>query len=95
MKESIKCHHNEIADHIQENYLLLNNEEEEKEEEEEYSIFVNGLKHYNFYFIQNEQINETTFNYLCEYDYYRLVSILLNTMNIDINYKKIYKIIYF
>ena len=90
LKESIKCHHNEIADYIQNNYLV-----KEKEEEETKYEVVNGIKYRNFKFINNEQMNETTFNYLCEYDYYTLVSILLNKTNIDINHKTIYKIIHF
>ena len=82
--ESIKCHHNDVADYIQ-NYYPTN--------EIGYPdyVLVNGLKYQNFKFIKKEQIDITIFNLLCEYDYYTLVSILLNTMGTYINHKTIYK----
>ena len=83
-KESIKCHHNDIANYIQDNYL------ENLNEESKY-VVVNVIKYHNFEFIKKEQINEASFNYLCKYDHCTLVSILLSTMNIDINHKTIYK----
>ena len=54
MKESMKCHHNEIADYIQNNYII-NDKDKTKSE-----VFI-GIKYHNFKFIDNEQINETTF----------------------------------
>ena len=86
-RESIKCHHNDIAEYIQSNYLVNENEKEEE--------VVNGIRYHNFEFIKKEQINEKTFFYLCKYDYYTLVSFLMSTKNIDINQKIIYKIIHF
>ena len=72
-KESIKCHHNDIANYIENNYL--------KKEKEG---FIHGIKYYNFSFI-NDFTKEHSFYYLCRYDYYSLVNILLNNKSIDIN----------
>ena len=57
MKESIKCNHNDIANYIQNNYLV--NEDTKAEEESKFEV-VNGLKYFNFEFVKTEQINEKT-----------------------------------
>ena len=76
LKESIKCHHNDIANYIQAQYLLDN---------EPYNILVDSLKYYNFYFAEQNVINDSSFFYLCEYDYYILVNILVKETAADIN----------
>ena len=81
LKESIKCHHNDIANYIQNQYLLNNNSND---------IFVNYLKWYNFHFEQNDLIDKSSFCYLCEYDYYIFANFLLKEMDIDVNMKIIY-----
>ena len=73
LKESIKCHHIEFAYYFQNNYS--ENIDSKRE-------IINGLKYYNFIFIYNDKINETSFIYLCKYDYYLLAFILLNTIDI-------------
>ena len=77
LDESIRCHHNEIANYIKENYL-----ENADMGENMLSIC---LKYYNFELIQKCFLNETTFFYLCEYNYYLYVNLFLKTTNIDIN----------
>ena len=74
LKESIKCHHNEIADYLLNNYLKDSSD-----------VLIQGLKYYNFWFIQKECINEKSFYYLCCFDYYFLVEDMLRRGNIDIN----------
>ncbi|KAK8837254.1 hypothetical protein M9Y10_036684 [Tritrichomonas musculus] len=74
LKESIKCHHNEIADYLLNNYLKDSSD-----------TLIQGLKYYNFWFIQKECINEKSFYYLCGFDYYFLVEDMLRRGNIDIN----------
>ena len=85
--ESIKCHHNDIANYIQDNYF---------QSEKDYSNdkLINGLKYYNFMLIKYDIENETSFGYLCKYDYYLLVFILCKNTNIDINKKIIYIVIF-
>ncbi|KAK8840035.1 hypothetical protein M9Y10_031320 [Tritrichomonas musculus] len=76
--ESIKCHHNEMFNNIQSNYL---------ENENLYSkdFVAQGLKYYNYAFIENSYINKSTFNDLCKYNHYTLVDILLKNKDIDVN----------
>lgn len=76
LKESIKCHHNDIANYIQNQYLLNNNLND---------IFANVLKWYNFQFEQNDLIDKSSFYHLCEYDYYTFANLLLKEVDIDIN----------
>ena len=78
LKESIKCNHNNIANYILNKYL-------HNEDEKSYDVFIQSLKNCNFLFIQNEYINESSFNYLCKYDYYSLVLDLITNKNININ----------
>lgn len=76
LKESIKCHHDEITNYILNNYLP-NNETRNLNEW--------ALKYYNFLAFQNNFENETIFPQLCKYDYYSFVEILMKTKNININ----------
>lgn len=82
--ESIKCHHNEIADYFLNNYL---------QNDDNYTNYIIDafLKNYNFSFIQDKYINGSTFNSLIRYDYYMLVDTLLKSQNIDINELTIYR----
>ncbi|KAK8895481.1 hypothetical protein M9Y10_023947 [Tritrichomonas musculus] len=97
--ESIKCHHNEIADYFKSNF----NPKEK--------IYINylirkALKYYNFAYLTNDDVNNLISSckndqklnvpyYLCKYDYYLFVEYLVNSKSeeiIDINYQyKIYK----
>ena len=86
-KESIKCHHIDVANYIQENYLQNVNEYSKEK-------LINSLKYYNFMFIGCDIDIETSFCYLCKYDYYLLVFILCKNINIDINKKIIYMVIF-
>ena len=76
-KEAIKCHNNNIADYIQNNFSI--NDFNSK-------IIINTLKCYNFEFIQCEFIYKY-FNYLCKYDYYYLAKCILQRYEsrIDVN----------
>ena len=76
--ESIKCHHNDIANYIQNQYLL---------EDSTCNVLVDCLKYYNFHFTEKNLINESSFVYLCEYDYRMLVNIFLKETDVDINMK--------
>ena len=81
-QESIKCHHNEIANYIEENMLSKNEKSSAK-------TMSKIFKTYNFnYFPDN--LNQSNFMDLCKYDHYTLVDILLKTKDIDISQKIIY-----
>ena len=80
IKESIKCHHNEITD-----YFLINYANESMNEN---SYLYASIKYYNFEYFPKSLNDNFLFYYLCEYDYYFLVEMILKTGEININYKK-------
>ena len=74
--ESIKCHHLDIS-----NYLLNNIKSNIQTQQ---IINLQGLKYYNFAQISIKNINKF-FVYLCKYDYYKLVKIVIQDKKIDLN----------
>ncbi|KAK8840474.1 hypothetical protein M9Y10_030679 [Tritrichomonas musculus] len=72
--ESIKCHHNDIANYFLQNYLQNENEIPNE----------TIIKYYNFAFLQKENVNEY-FCYLCYYDYYSLSKVILTSRDVNIN----------
>lgn len=86
LKESIKLHQNDIALYIIENYIQsdsMNNQD----------ICIDCLKYYNFAMIPKDaNIDHSLFGYLCKYDYYEIVNILLKKGDFDVNmyYESIY-----
>lgn len=77
-KESMKCHHHDIANYFADNFL-----DDYSEMSDE--ILIWSLKYYNFEFMKHSDINESLFCYLCKYDYFYLVSEILKGPNVDIN----------
>ncbi|KAK8865465.1 hypothetical protein M9Y10_011013 [Tritrichomonas musculus] len=82
--ESIKCHHNDIANYILNNFL-------QNDEEDSQDTISQSLKYYNFAFLKNKHISESSFCNLCKYDYCALSDILLK--DIDVNAKEIINIL--
>lgn len=81
LQESIKCHHNDIFDYIQNNYST--NEIDDSE-----YILAFGLKYYNFSIILSEKcdlINISAFANFCAYDYYILVKNFLKEIDDNVN----------
>ena len=83
-KEAVKCHHNEIAKYFKDNYQL---------ETQNYCPS-KMIKYYNFEFIETNSV-KSHFFYLCCYDYFALVKILLNDKSIDLNRKTIFIFCFF
>ena len=83
--ESIKCHHNNIANYFINNFL-------QNDEENSQDTFNQCLKYYNFAFLKNELIDESSFCNLCKYDYCALFDKLVKDIVIDINKKEIFNI---
>lgn len=82
-KESIKCHHIDIANYIQLNLMLKENLQ---------NNLIHSLKYYNFLFIQSDLINETSLYSICQYGHYLIIyNIIMNDNNIDI-YKILVKL---
>ena len=78
IKESIKCHHNDLA-----NYFINNLDQSENEILQNFSS--KYVKYYNFEFFQEKMIDSLPFYNFCKWDYANLVKILLLKGNIDVN----------
>ena len=79
LEESIKCHHNLIAHFIltkimKEESLNFNNK-----------TLAYCFHYYNFSFIPDDLNNKIVIFYLCEYNYYTLVKLLLKSRKINLN----------
>lgn len=70
LKESIKCHHNELVNFFNDSFSL-------KDKDNSVDVFLDCLKYYNFAFIQIDMNNTSLFYLLCKYDYIHLVNVLL------------------
>ena len=81
--ESIKCHHNDFAEYIQNQYIQ--NECENQDES-----IKNIFKYYNFNLMKKESINESSFYYICKYDYHFLVNNLIKEPDFNINKPKFF-----
>ncbi|KAK8834723.1 hypothetical protein M9Y10_025987 [Tritrichomonas musculus] len=81
-KESIKCHHNDITNYIQNNFNV-------KKDEEIKSYFFESVsycfRYYNYEFIPSGIDYQSLFYYACYYDYYNLVGLLLNSQKVELN----------
>ena len=77
--ESIKCHHNDIANYFLTNYLSDVNSQIAKE------AYLQCIKYQNFVFIQNELIGYSSLYKFCKYDYYELVYYILENNNAELN----------
>ena len=82
VKESLKCHCNDIVNYFKDNFL-------KDAESNSQNILDRSLKYYNFQFISN--IDKSSFYSLCHYDYYTFVDILLKKKVININETQILK----
>ena len=83
--ESIKCHHNDIANYFINNFL-------QNDEVISQYLIKQCFRYYNFTFLKNKSINEYSFSIMCKYDYCVFVNSLLKDKDIDINKKEIFKI---
>ena len=86
--EALKCHHNDVANYIYENYL-------KKWQLDDIKIFRKSLKYYNFVFMKNKFNDLYAFYFLCKYNYVSLVELLLKEKKVDVNYVIISKLILF
>ena len=105
--ESIKCHHTEFTEYIQNNLF-------ENKGDKDGPLFSKCLKFYNFIYLtdkfgdalkildkfcNNEFINDEKefdiFYDFCKYDYYSIVEFLIKTQNLNLKSKVVFKIQYF
>ena len=88
IEEAIKCHHNDITDWVQKNFLQNN-------EAVYVNIFYLILKYYNFMYFPEINVNEVIFYNMCKFDYVSLIEILLKTTNLKVNTIIIQNILFF
>ena len=85
LKESIKCHHNDIAKYIIDNLMdeksMLNNIIFDFN----YNLYSYSFEYMNYNFFPENQESKCTFHYLCKFGYTELVKLYLQYGNIDIN----------
>ena len=76
--ESIKCHHNYIADYIKTNFTVL---DIEKLKNEIVNVF---LQYQNYSYFSYEMMNESYFFKLCYYGYYEIVNFYIKIKDEEI-----------
>ena len=90
IKESIKCHHNDIFNYLQSNHL---NEDIKGIDDIDFkqcydeNIYSYSYHYYNFSYFPHEINNKINFYYACQYDYFQIVEYFLKTVKININEK--------
>ena len=106
-KESIKCHHNEIAQYFENNFLETNKTRTVNEviryhcieENESYkygeSEVSYGIKYSNYLFIPTNLIDDKfSFFYLCESNNMKLVKLYLQTNQFDLKTRLIHRLLF-
>ncbi|KAK8845031.1 hypothetical protein M9Y10_021207 [Tritrichomonas musculus] len=105
LKESIKCHHNEIASYLNEFfYVYLNvnpkfNPNKNKEDNEPIlnekyylkDVFTYAFQFYNYVFMPQSYEDKFLLFAMCQFNYIYLVKILAENNRLDINIKMILK----
>ncbi|KAK8893183.1 hypothetical protein M9Y10_021598 [Tritrichomonas musculus] len=80
--EAIKCHHIEICEYLSNNGLKL--------EKGDYGAFIKSLRVFNIkYFPTSFDSSFNIFYDFCEFDYFYIVTVLLNSTKIDLNARRI------
>ena len=87
LKESIKCHHNEIADYFLNNFLTQEDEKNKIEKNFNKNVFAYAFHYYNYQYFPTDFGNKYVFCYLCKYNYLSIVKFLLEVQRPDINVK--------
>ena len=80
LKESIKCHHNDVADYFINNYV---NEEDNQIFNE--NAIAYSFHYHNYLYFPKEADCRFFFYYACEYNYFNVVKYFIHNRNININ----------
>ena len=89
LKESIKCHHNDVSNYIISNLIDEEDLKDSLENGNGINYYKCSVEFHNYYFFPENIEYKYMFFYLCGYDYYILVDLYLKNQNIDINEKTI------
>ena len=81
LDESINCHHNELA-----NYIIQTKSNPNIDQNDyEHNIYCYCFKSHNYLFLPEIIDCKYTFFYLCQFNYYTLINLYLQTGKIDVN----------
>ncbi|KAK8895386.1 hypothetical protein M9Y10_023849 [Tritrichomonas musculus] len=90
IEEAIKCHHNEIANYIQDNEKKFDDYSDsynDNDSEYDYECKIDvpfGIRYYNFEFIHENFFSEkSSFYILCKFGYFSLARLYLESKGID------------
>lgn len=75
--EALKSHHNGIANYFRENYM---------KDKDDFITVSKSVCFYNFDFFPSNLFNRNVFVFLCQYDYFYIVSEILKNKSFDINF---------
>ena len=90
IKESIKCHHNNIVNYLKENIkTIINCNDYDIYDDLNKNIILSSFHYYNFSYFPKEINDLKIFEYACRYDYSKIVRYLLNEEDIEIASHKI------
>ncbi|KAK8840923.1 hypothetical protein M9Y10_027755 [Tritrichomonas musculus] len=87
LKESIKCHHNDITNYIIDYLMKEEDLQNGIENKYYYNLYRYAAECHNYCFFPTNMKYKNMFFYLCEFDYYTLVELYLSSGKIDINDK--------
>ena len=93
IKESIKCHHNDVTNYIQSNLInkdIPSIDDINYTKNYDKNIYSYSFHYYNYSYFPKEMKNKIIFYYGCQYDYFEIVEYFINIKKIDINEKIIY-----
>ena len=85
--ESIKCHHNELANYFQNNYLSQD-EYEQLENNQQCCLIDYIFQFHNYGFVSDHPNHHLFFCYLCKYSFTEIVNLLIENNCIDFDIKK-------
>ena len=81
--ESIKCHHPQITNYIQNNLISDPSKIDNH-------ILSHSIKFYNYAYFPSDFSNDASIFYdLCKFDYYNIVQLLVKNTHLDINSRRI------
>lgn len=85
LEESIKCHHTNIINYIQDNFIDKQTELFNLENFYDHNIYYYSLHYHNYLYLPPDLKYKYMFFYMCEFGYHNLVEIYLNSKNTNIN----------
>lgn len=93
LKESIKCHHNEIADYFLNNFGNENDDQNAIENNFKENMIYYCLHYYNFEYFPQEFNRKFDLFYACKFDFFIIVENLLKNKDLNLNEKFAFQVL--